>query len=266
MNDLQKCQLDILINTVEALDKLGLKYCLIGGTLLGAVRHKGFIPWDDDIDIGMPREDYDKFAIIAKDHLSKGLFYQDKDSDVNYPYNFAKIRKDNTLFIQKPLKGIDMHHGVYIDIFPLDYSSNNRKKQARHIKKVILLNFISISKTLSKSEKNQSFAKKLEVLILRIMQLLGGKMVLKMLNKNMRAYTNTEYMGNLIGLKRTKELMQIDIFTDENGDYGEIDFEGVKFKAPIKVDEYLTQIYGDYMQLPPENQRVSHHQTDKIKL
>lgn len=266
MNDLQKCQLEMLIKTVNVLDELGLKYCLIGGTLLGAVRHQGFIPWDDDIDIGMPRADFDRFAKIANEHLPEGLFYQDKMSDVNYPYSYAKIRKDNTLFIERPLKDIDMHHGVYIDIFPLDYSSEDLRKQSKHIKKVIYLNYISISPTLAKSENNKSITKKIQVLILRTLKFMGGKSIERMLDKNLRKYFNTAFIGNLLGIKRTKELMPLNIFTDEYGNFGKIAFEGVEFTCPIKVDEYLTQIYGDYMQLPPEDKRTSHHQTDEIKL
>lgn len=118
MNDLQKCQLNILIEFIRLCEEHNLTYYLVGGTCLGAVRHKGFIPWDDDIDVGMPRKDYDKFIQLQKE-IKKPYFIQTYKSDKNYIYNFAKIRDCTTTFIENTFVCHQFNHGVWIDVFQL---------------------------------------------------------------------------------------------------------------------------------------------------
>lgn len=263
MNSLQKCQFEILKQTAEILDKNNFNYCLIGGTLLGAVRHRGFIPWDDDIDIGMPRGDYEKFAKIANNILPKDLFFQNKDTDKNYPYNFAKIRKNKTKFIQKSLANIDMHHGVFIDIFPIDGSSSCEKKRKSSAKKIVFLNYIDIVDTLVKSETTQNLSKKIQIFILKSLRLLIGRTkVLKLLNREIFKYSfeDSEIVGNILGIKRDKEYMPKSYFVNDGGKFSKIYFEGCEFSSPANSDLYLKHIYGNYMQLPPEEERQSHHQ------
>lgn len=269
MNDLQKCQFDIFKKTIEILDQNNLKYYLIGGSLLGAVRHKGFIPWDDDIDIGMPRDDYEKFAKIANEILPKELFYQDKKTDKEYPYNFAKIRKNGTLFVQKPVERFNMNQGVYIDVFPLDGSKDSLKKQASYAKKCIRINYISIAKALIDSETTQSFQRKVIVFILNVLnKFIGQKNIDKMLYKTMTKYSfyNSKYIGNLIGVGKEREVFsKLDYFSNEKK-YSLVEFEGLMVKGPINPDAVLKHNYGDYMKFPPEEKRVSHHQIVEMKL
>ena len=120
LRDVQKVQLEILLEFDRICRKHGLKYLLFAGTLLGAVRHKGFIPWDDDIDVCMLRGDYERFLTVCKDELSAELFLQTTDTDREYPLQFAKLRKNNTRFVEKSMSDLKIHHGVFIDIFPLD--------------------------------------------------------------------------------------------------------------------------------------------------
>lgn len=134
MNELQQKERDLLKIFIDFCDKNKLTYFLVGGTLLGAIRHKGFIPWDDDIDVAMPREDYDKFIVLASKHFTKDkdVFFQNYRTDKYYPYVFSKLRDSNTTFIEKIYKHVDMNHGVYIDIFPIDgisKNSNEKKKK-----------------------------------------------------------------------------------------------------------------------------------------
>ena len=119
MNELQKCQLEILKEFIRICKDNNLQYYLVGGTCLGAVRHKGFIPWDDDIDVAMPRDDYDKF-ITLQDQMKKPYFIQTYKSDKNYIYNFAKVRDSSTTFVENFFACSQMNHGVWIDVFPLD--------------------------------------------------------------------------------------------------------------------------------------------------
>lgn len=121
LRQLQLCELEILDEFVRVCEEHGLQYYLVGGTLLGAVRHQGFIPWDDDIDVAMPREDYDKFAKIAVRELAAQYFYQCPETDPYYFLTYAKIRKNGTEVYEERFKDARFHKGVFIDIFPLDF-------------------------------------------------------------------------------------------------------------------------------------------------
>ena len=120
---------------IDVCTVLNLKYYALGGTLLGVVRHRGFIPWDDDIDVGMPRADYEIFIAKAQMLLADGYFLQTFKTDKEFPANFAKIRNNNTTFIETSIGHLHVNHGVFIDVFPLDYYPNkmiwlfNLKKQ-----------------------------------------------------------------------------------------------------------------------------------------
>ena len=120
LEKLKRIELNILQEYIKACEILGLNYCLIGGTLLGAIRHKGFIPWDDDIDVAMPRKDYEVFIREAQKVLPNNLFVQSFLSDSHLPYNFCKVRDNNTTFIETATQKRKIHHGVFIDVFPLD--------------------------------------------------------------------------------------------------------------------------------------------------
>ncbi len=261
---LREVQQEILDVVVEICEKNNLEYFLIGGTCLGAVRHKGFIPWDDDIDIGMPRKSYDKFSEIAKEELGEKYFYQSFATDKDYPYAFAKVRKNNTLFVQKLLADRDMHHGIFIDIFPLD-AAPKAEKGIKHVKKVVINNYIAIAPALNYS--NSNMIHRLKVLVLSILRMLkGGHKTLFSLEDLLRKYSikDMEDMGNLVGSARYKEIMEKTIFFD--GDkINTATFEGKEYRVPLELDRYLTNIYGDYMALPPEDKRCSHHGVIDIK-
>lgn len=120
LKKLQKVQLVILMEFDRICKEHNLNYQLFSGTLLGAVRHKAFVPWDDDIDVAMLRKDYNKFLKICKRKLDPQYFLQTHKTDKGYIHSFARIRKNNTLLLQKYWLEIDMHHGIFIDVFPLD--------------------------------------------------------------------------------------------------------------------------------------------------
>src|SRR5690606_2891856 len=113
-------QLEILIEFDRICKKNNIKYQLFAGTLLGAVRHKGFIPWDDDIDVCLLRKDYNKFIQACKTDLDSRSFLQTYVTDKNCIIQFAKLRKNNTLFLESGISDCKTHHGIFIDIFPLD--------------------------------------------------------------------------------------------------------------------------------------------------
>ena len=131
MNELQKTELDLFCCFAEACEKLNLNYFLVCGSALGAARHQGVIPWDDDFDVGMYREDYNKFMELAPAILPEGIFLQNYKTDPAFPYVFAKLRNSNTTFVQTLMSDLNINHGVYIDIFPLDGYPEDAREQKK---------------------------------------------------------------------------------------------------------------------------------------
>ena len=120
MNELKQQQLDILKAFIKVCNKYNLEYFLVYGTALGAIRHKGFIPWDDDIDVAMPRKDYDKYIELQKEYEGTPYFIQTFKSDPCYIYNYAKLRDSSTTFLENAFKNHRINQGVFIDVFPVD--------------------------------------------------------------------------------------------------------------------------------------------------
>ena len=120
LQSLKDRERDMLKTFVDICNKHSIKYFVQGGTLLGTVRHGGFIPWDDDVDVSLPRDEYERFLAVAEKELPEYYFLQTKDTDPEYPNNFAKIRDSRTTFLESSAKNLNINHGAYIDIFPLD--------------------------------------------------------------------------------------------------------------------------------------------------
>ena len=138
---LQLVELDILKEFIRVCNELNVKYFLDSGTLLGCIRHGGFIPWDDDIDVSMPREDYEIFLKEGQKLLKNKYFLQTYKTDPEYTMGFAKIRNSETTFIESSVKNLKINHGVYIDIFPLDgYNDKNKIRNFLNKKAFVLYN------------------------------------------------------------------------------------------------------------------------------
>src|SRR5690606_39008251 len=138
----QLIQLEILLEINKICIKHNIKYILFGGTLLGSVRHSGFIPWDDDIDLAMDRENYDKFLKVAREEIDDRYTFQHYETDRKTIFPFLKIRKKGTKLIETVTENLDMDHGIFVDIFPLDdYEINNNKIKFKVIL-IKLINFI----------------------------------------------------------------------------------------------------------------------------
>ena len=139
LQQLKRIELAMLDEFVRICDANGIDYFLSGGTCLGAARHKGFIPWDDDIDVGMLREDYDRFAQACKTELSDGFIFQDMNTEPNCGLVFGKIRKKGTVYSETYSSHIAMSQGVWIDIFPYDRVSNDSTERIKQYRKVSFL-------------------------------------------------------------------------------------------------------------------------------
>ncbi len=252
---LKGIQIEMLKHFIEICEKENLQYFLIGGTALGAVRHKGFIPWDDDIDVGLPRKYYEKFINVAQKYLPEYYFIQNIYTDPDYPNNFSKMRYSGSTFIEKSCQNIKMNHGIYIDIFPLDgYTDINNLQKKFELKKKLLT--IRINQVFDLELKKISLRNKLISFLLRIVYPDYRVAVKKreQLYKTYK-YEDCEYVANHGGAWGQKEIMLKSCFG--KGTMGE--FEGMKVMIPEKYDQYLKNVYGDYMTLPPVEKRIGHH-------
>lgn len=260
IKDVQRVELDILIKVARLCEERGFTYFIESGTALGAVRHGGFIPWDDDIDIGMPRQDYEKFLDIAQEELGDEYFVQTRKTDPNAPFSFAKVRKNGTTFIEWNKRNIKMHHGIYIDIFP--YDGLPIEGLDEHIDKCLKLNKLQFKKYIpdrvgvpqkSLKWKLGAAARRMQYYLLKLYpeSLLEGKIK----KKYMRYDTNPNEHGFCTCFSFVDRI----IFPNELlFPPQKINFEGEEFYAPAKLEEYLTLMYGDYNQLPPVEDRVGH--------
>ena len=261
MNDLQKVQLDILKDFIRVCEKNNLKYFLVSGTCLGAVRHKGFIPWDDDIDVGMPREDYDKLLALQKDFKER-YFIQTYKTDPKYLYNFAKIRDSETTYIENNFMTTQINHGVWLDVFPLDgfsYEYEDSAKFEKEVKKTWRKTILGYPWNLRRKFSKRTFFKDLGLNIVALLTFWTGvghyrnKSVEKRLTRI--PYSKAKTVGNHYGIYYKKEAMPIEWF----GEGSKATFEGVEVIIPKEWDKYLTKLYTDYMTPPPEDKRIGHH-------
>ena len=141
LRKVQLAQLEIGKEIKRVCDENGIKYFLDSGTLLGAIRHKGFIPWDDDMDMGMLREDYERFIEIAPKELKPEYFLQTWKTDKSYPYAFAKIRKKGTVFIEAVSQKTNAHNEIFVDVFPYDIYPDDETVRTKLTKKIMLLKY-----------------------------------------------------------------------------------------------------------------------------
>lgn len=258
LKTLQQLELKIAKEINRVCEIIGIRYFLIGGTFLGAVRHKGFIPWDDDIDVGMIREDYERFMKEAPEYLGDEFFLQNWDTDPNYPFSFGKLRLNGTVVVEKMNDGVEGHKGVFLDIFPYDNVPEDpklQKKQARNI--YILKKMMWIKKGYGKNLQNDGIKMWLKYNGARLCtSFVSYAWIKETYSKELTKYNGRHTEKLFISCLYSYEKSCVERkWVEELANY---EFEDALFPAPRDYDSFLTALYGDYMTLPPVEKRHTH--------
>lgn len=257
LEDYQKAELELLKVFIDVCEKLELKYYLACGSVLGAVKYGGFIPWDDDIDVCMPRPDYEIFVAKAGELLPEHLFLQNYRTDPQFPMSISKIRNSNTTWIEKGVSHLDMNHGIYIDIFPIDGYPCEAKLQ----------------KTF---EKRKMHFERLRAISYRQKFSINGvrTSLVVLANKFLGVYAdNAKNMADYEKFISSFSVEESEIWCNHGNWQGKLEyspawhygkgtestFEGVKVIIPENYDQYLTQKYGDWRSDPPLEKQKTHH-------
>jgi lipopolysaccharide cholinephosphotransferase len=259
LRSVQLTELELLCEVDRICRKCGITYRIIAGTLLGAVRHGGFIPWDDDADVAFLREEYEQFRLACETELDTSRFYfQDYRNTSGYRWGYGKLRRKGTEFVRLNQEHMPYAQGIFIDIFPIDNAPNNPMLRRFHCFKCFLY------RKMFWSEAGWKTSKGLE----RLVYLLLRKIPVDILYRSFNRFVQKSN-------KRSSEWVRILTFPTPTKDYGyrrkwayktaEYTFEGVKLFGIAEYDEYLTFKFGDYMTLPPENKRKV-HPISKLKL
>ncbi|MBP1889161.1 lipopolysaccharide cholinephosphotransferase [Clostridium moniliforme] len=270
-NELREVQV-ILVNMLKDVDKVcrenNIDYWLTAGTLLGAIRHKGFIPWDDDIDISMMREDYNKFMKIGKEKLNNKYFIQSIYSDKNSQNQFMKVRDRNSILkMNKREKG---HTGIFIDIFPMDSFTKNDSKIFIKNKLMLKIRFYWMKYAKIKRPFFKNIKGNFIKILARIYFSINRDYDYKNINEELKMYlSNMKYdIENEDHIRYGIESVHNYIYHREDiFPLIDIEFEGYKFRAPNNYDKFLKTFFGDYMKLPKVEDRKPHHIMElKLKL
>ncbi len=259
---IQTIELQVLKKFDEICVKHDLKYTFVGGTLIGAIRHKGFIPWDDDIDIAMPRKDFDKFKKYAIEELGENFFYQCIDTDQEYKYLYDKIRVNNTVFKEAYLAIYNIHHGIFFDIFPLDYLPSNLVNRWLLLNKCNFFRTILMCKYLDVNARKGK--KKILAIILKtIFNPLSYDFIIKQWRRMEKE--GDEKSGLICMLENPKRKKQI--FEEKWFENLErVQFETIHGYIISEYDSYLIKNFGNYMILPPDEKRKAIHDLYELKL
>lgn len=253
MEKLHVVQLEILDFVYSVCEENNLTCFLAYGTALGAYRHQGFIPWDDDVDVAMPRDDYRKFLRIMKQNENEAFELQDEDNEKRYFLSYAKVRKKNTLLIERLTQGLYTHNGIFIDVFPLDYVKNVTTR-AFKVRTNCIRYLIHILKfdTCKELYKNRDGKKKyvLDSIASCPARLLPRRVLLKILNRIKTGNVSEKEKACVAEYDSPGNVLPYFFYFPPR----KMMFEGRMYYVPNEIEEYLIYIYGNGFMFPPPEQ------------
>ena len=255
LNTLHSTLLEILDTVVNICERHQLTYFLAYGSCLGAVRHQGFIPWDDDIDIGMPRQDYDRFVEICKTELPTGYYYQGLENEEHYWLSYSKVRKAGTLFVEKYTENavpLDKQ-GIFIDVFPFEGVHSLSKKVLNTHTVIRKLKVALYLKLASNETSDCGLGKRMIASIIpwKIANMWMRRLMNSMNDDDPKLFLSSAQMNPLtVGFLLADDKGRIPVVR--------VPFEDRIYCIPSEYDAYLTNLYKNYMQLPPEAKRRTH--------
>ncbi len=262
LRKVQLVELDIAKEVKRVCEENGIRYFLYRGTFLGAVRHQGFIPWDDDMDFGMLREDYDKFRKIAPEKLGKDYCFQDWNTDENYALPFGKVRKRGTVFVEAKCARLP-ENGIYIDIYPLDFApreEGERKALAQKLLHLFRLKLMKSHYTPWMEEDKILWKKRIGYMAYQGVALFTSHKAL------IRAYESLVRKVPQEDTLYEQSALPIAYYFDKAwlSHVREYPYEDTTFAGPEDYDAFLSSLYGDYMELPPAGKRENRHQIQEL--
>lgn len=255
LDKLHRKMFEIYQEVSRICDQHGLTYFVVGGTLLGAAVHKGYIPWDDDFDIAMPRDDYDKFVGTYAKELSSKYFLHHTTTDENYWLPFAKVRINNTVFLEERRKNVKSHAGIYMDIFPFDYAQKtNTLTQKIKWRKMTYINNYIYHKVTGNGKKSV-----LNTVLNPIFSMFSIRSLSLYRDRIMRSFDKGErkYFVDLAGGRRLDNSF---FPMDRIIPLQEMGFGNDAVKVPSDPNYYLLQLYTEkYKVIPPKEQQITHN-------
>ena len=258
LEHLQKCELIIADEIKRICEKNKIKYFLIAGSMLGAVRHGGFIPWDDDMDFGMLREDYERFRRACVTELGSAFLFEDWDNESEYPFSYGKVHLKGTRIEEEFASREKENQSIFVDIFPYDNSPREIYKQKKQARRVFFLRRVLwVKKGYGKSIKKEGTKQRIKYSISCIVfSIFPYRFVKNALVNELQKYngTKTEYvfMDSPYSYEKGK------IKTEWVENLRDYNFNGHTYPGLNSYHEYLTHLYNDYNELPPVDERHNH--------
>lgn len=262
LHKVQAIQLEMAKDVKRVCRENGIPYFLYRGTFLGAVRHKGVIPWDDDMDFGMLRPDYEKFCAIANEQLSEKYCFQNWHTDENYALPLGKVRKRGTVYVEAKCARLP-ENGIYIDIYPLDFAPVDPKARrvlARRLLHLFRIKLMKCGYTPWMEEDRVIWKKRIGYLAYQFAALFISQQAL---TRKYEALVRAVPEGDTL---YEQSALPIAYYFEKSWctELSEYPYEDTTFSGPANYDAFLSSLYGNYMELPPEDKRENRHQIQEL--